>query len=130
MGLALVDRSLTNLKLRTPVGEVVSYTVLQIFPFTSETKRMGIILKEEATGDITFYMKVCFDPFWVSFCNKIGLCTGKSLLEALIFASTNPQYDNRLFIKLQVQYMKIPSSNLEMLCTEIVLLMFCKKKNF
>ena len=35
--------------------------------------------------------------------------TGKSLSEALIFASTNPQYDNRLFIELQVQYMKIPS---------------------
>ncbi len=30
--------------------------------------------------------------------------------EALIFASTNPQYDKRLFIELQVQYMKIPSS--------------------
>ena len=30
--------------------------------------------------------------------------------EPLIFASTNPQYDNRLFIQLQVQYMKIPSS--------------------
>ena len=29
--------------------------------------------------------------------------TGKSLSEALIFASTNPQYDNRLFIELQVQ---------------------------
>ena len=26
--------------------------------------------------------------------------TGKSLSEALIFASTNPQYDNRLFIEL------------------------------
>ena len=25
--------------------------------------------------------------------------TGKSLSEALIFASTNPQYDNRLFIE-------------------------------
>ena len=35
---------------------------------------------------------------------------GKSLSEALIFASTNPQYDNRWFIELQVQYMKIPSS--------------------
>jgi hypothetical protein len=48
--------------------------------------------------------------------------TGKSLLEALIFASTNPQYDDRLFIELQVQYMKIPSSEHEenMLCTEIV----------
>ena len=26
--------------------------------------------------------------------------TGKSLSEALIFASTNPQYDNRLFMKI------------------------------
>ena len=41
-----------------------------------------------------------------------GFGTGKSLSEALIFASTNPQYDDRLFIELQVQYMKIPSSNL------------------
>ena len=31
--------------------------------------------------------------------------------EALIVASTNPQYDDRSFIKLQVQYRKIPSSN-------------------
>ena len=30
--------------------------------------------------------------------------------EALIFASTNPQYDNILFIELPAQYMKIPSS--------------------
>jgi hypothetical protein len=40
----------------------------------------------------------------------ISSCTGKSMSEALIFASTNPQYDNRLFIELPVQYMKIPSS--------------------
>ena len=70
--------------------------------------------------------------------------TGKSLSEAIIFASTNPQYDQRLFIELQVQYMKIPSSEhgKNMLCTEIVLdiqnnfciqhvlPMFCKKKSF
>ena len=37
--------------------------------------------------------------------------------EALIFASTtNPQYDEILFIELQVQYMKIPSSNLGRPC--------------
>ena len=35
--------------------------------------------------------------------------TGKSLSEALIFASTNPKYDDKLFIELQVQYMKIAS---------------------
>ena len=41
---------------------------------------------------------------------KYGLkyiCTGKSFSEVLILASTNPQYDKRLFI---VQYMKITSS--------------------
>ena len=42
--------------------------------------------------------------------------TGKSLSEALIFASTNPQYDDRLFNELQVQYIKIPSSNLGRKC--------------
>ena len=36
--------------------------------------------------------------------------TGKSLSEALTLASTNPQYDKRLFIELQAQYMKIASS--------------------
>ena len=46
--------------------------------------------------------------------------TGKSLSEALIFVSTNPQYDDRYFIELHVQYMKNsklkPGEN--MLCTE------------
>ena len=44
------------------------------------------------------------------------LCTGKSLSEALIFASSNPQYDDKLFIELQVQFMKIPSANLGRTC--------------
>ena len=36
--------------------------------------------------------------------------TGKSLSEAPIFASTNPKYEDRSFIELSVQYMKIASS--------------------
>ena len=45
--------------------------------------------------------------------------TGKSFSEVLIIALTNPHYDKRLFIELQVQYMKIPSSEHQenMLCT-------------
>ena len=42
--------------------------------------------------------------------------TGKSLSEALIFASTNPKYDDRLFIELQVHDMRFPSSNLDRKC--------------
>ena len=36
--------------------------------------------------------------------------TGKYFSEALILSSTNPQYDDRLFIELWVKYMKISSS--------------------
>jgi hypothetical protein len=39
--------------------------------------------------------------------------------EARILASTNPQYENRLFFELRVQYKKTTSS--EMMCTQIVL---------
>ena len=51
--------------------------------------------------------------------------TSKSLSEALIFASINPQYDDRLFIELQDQYMKIPSSNLGRTCCVQKLLLTC-----
>ena len=36
--------------------------------------------------------------------------TGKSFSEALILASTNQQYDKRLFIELPVQHMKTTSA--------------------
>ena len=62
--------------------------------------------------------------------------TGKSLSEALIFASINPQYDNRLFMELPVQYMNTTSAEheqnmflpcsahvlgLQFSCTEVVI---------
>ncbi len=57
VGLTLVDRDLHSVKLRTPTGDVLSYTILQSFPFTSESKRMGIILQDDATGERLFYLK-------------------------------------------------------------------------
>uniref|UniRef100_A0A3Q2XGB8 Phospholipid-transporting ATPase n=1 Tax=Hippocampus comes TaxID=109280 RepID=A0A3Q2XGB8_HIPCM len=57
VGLTLVNRDLASLQLKTPAGQILSFSILQIFPFTSESKRMGIIVREESTGDITFYMK-------------------------------------------------------------------------
>ncbi|XP_039441902.1 probable phospholipid-transporting ATPase IIA isoform X2 [Culex pipiens pallens] len=38
-------------------GGLMKYQILQTFPFTSENKRMGIIVKELNTGEITFYLK-------------------------------------------------------------------------
>jgi hypothetical protein len=50
------------------------------------------------------------EKFIITWIMKKGMCTGKSFSEALILALTNPQYDKRLFIELQVQYMKTTSS--------------------
>lgn len=72
IGLTLVKRDLNTITLRTPTGALLRYTILQIFPFTSESKRMGIIvkvnsachfylmhmwLKDQVTDEIIFYEK-------------------------------------------------------------------------
>ena len=87
------------------------------------------------TGSIQIHMTTSFAGVWSSITHgglkkrerKTLFYTGKSLSEAFIFASTNPKYDGRLFIELQVQYMKIPSSehilnmSLQFSCTELVI---------
>ncbi|XP_057555052.1 probable phospholipid-transporting ATPase IIB isoform X4 [Hippopotamus amphibius kiboko] len=79
VGLTLVSRDLTSMQLRTPSGQMLTYCILQTFPFTSESKRMGVIvrprplqqqqrglrtsgftsvfLQDTSTAEITFYMK-------------------------------------------------------------------------
>ena len=52
-----------------------------------------------------FYSWNKYDLGCSQYQNKKALFTGRSMSEALIFASTNPQYDNGLFIELPVQYM-------------------------
>ena len=45
VGLTLVKRDLNSMVLRTPENSLLEYDILQVFPFTSETKRMGIIIR-------------------------------------------------------------------------------------
>jgi len=78
VGMTLYKRSLHTMTLKNPIGEFLvssgysiivlttilftvmhfqDYEILNVFPFTSETKRMGIIVKDTKTNTITFYMK-------------------------------------------------------------------------
>ncbi|XP_057660555.1 probable phospholipid-transporting ATPase IIB isoform X1 [Diorhabda carinulata] len=57
VGLTLSHRDLTSMQLRRPDGRLMNYSILQVFPFKSETKRMGIIVKDLYTGEIIFYVK-------------------------------------------------------------------------
>ncbi len=45
VGVTLVGRELTTMQIQTPHGDTLQYEILQLFPFTSETKRMGIIVR-------------------------------------------------------------------------------------
>ncbi|KAL7741981.1 hypothetical protein ACLKA6_012185 [Drosophila palustris] len=62
VGLTLIarDTNTMTLQVKTASDEndiLLHYQILQLFPFTSESKRMGIIVRESKTGQITFYLK-------------------------------------------------------------------------
>lgn len=48
VGLTLVGRDQSSVQLRSPGGHILNFTILQIFPFTYESKRMGIIVRVRA----------------------------------------------------------------------------------
>jgi phospholipid-translocating ATPase len=45
------------MSLRTTAGQTLSFDILEVFPFTSESKRMGIVIRDRQTGEIMFYQK-------------------------------------------------------------------------
>ena len=57
VGLTLVARDRTSMTLQTPNGANLTFDILALFPFTSESKRMGIVICDQASGDITFVQK-------------------------------------------------------------------------
>ncbi|XP_053960131.1 probable phospholipid-transporting ATPase IIB isoform X3 [Anastrepha ludens] len=65
VGLTLIARDINSMtlqmKTRKTKGEsqdgLLQFQILQLFPFTSESKRMGIIVRDSGSGEITFYLK-------------------------------------------------------------------------
>lgn len=55
IGMKLFKRNKTSITILDPLNDEKVYEILYIFPFTSETKRMGIIVKYE--NQIMFFMK-------------------------------------------------------------------------
>nr|CAB3224704.1 probable phospholipid-transporting ATPase IIA [Phallusia mammillata] len=57
VGLSLNNRDLHSIQLKSSNNSYFNFSILQIFPFTSESKRMGIIVKDHSTEEIVFYLK-------------------------------------------------------------------------
>ena len=55
--MSLVERDRLYCILRNASGKLEEYDVLASFPFTSESKKMGILLKSRDTGKIFYYLK-------------------------------------------------------------------------
>ena len=56
MGITLVSRDSKKVVIKTPVSEE-TYQIVVDFPFTSERKRMGIVLKPIGAEGYYFYLK-------------------------------------------------------------------------
>jgi len=57
LGMKLVTRDQDSISIEDAGGSMENYNILAIFPFSSESKRMGIILKNRSTDQIVFYLK-------------------------------------------------------------------------
>lgn len=57
LNMKLVNRDQDYIEIEDPSGFAEKYQILANFPFSSETKRMGIILKNLDTHQIMFYLK-------------------------------------------------------------------------
>ena len=57
MGITLMKRNQTKITLEVCTGKKLEYEILANFPFSSKTKRMGILLKDLQNNKIIFYLK-------------------------------------------------------------------------
>lgn len=58
MGIFLEKRDQRRISLKiTKIGQILDFEVLFNFPFSSDRKRMGIILRETSTGRGLFFVK-------------------------------------------------------------------------
>ncbi|RXK40705.1 phospholipid-translocating ATPase [Tremella mesenterica] len=57
VGLTLTSRDRTSMTLRSSSGHLFTFDILAVFPFTSESKRMGIIVRDRNTGHTMFVQK-------------------------------------------------------------------------
>ena len=129
-----IDKNASNNRDKNSNGQIKWRTLKNTFTDTKKSKENFDLQISNKNEQDEQGEKVLQDTLKRSYKrprNKYGIntlralrVTGKSLSEALIIGSTNPQYDKRLFIDLPVQYMKTTSSEHweNMLCTQIV---FC-----
>jgi len=55
LGYRLEKRDQKNITIKNKIDELEEYEILDCFPFSSESKRMGIVVRYKKNGMILFY---------------------------------------------------------------------------
>lgn len=70
----LLERTSDSMKLQNPTSQEENYEILANFPFSSETKRMGILVRHTSSNRLIFFLKGAD----VAICPKVSLYTSTS----------------------------------------------------
>lgn len=57
LDMRLVERDQNKITIQNAVKTLETYSILANFPFSSDTKRMGIVMRHNNSGRIIFYLK-------------------------------------------------------------------------
>lgn len=57
MGMELIERERENVTLKNPKGILENYDIIANFPFSSQTKKMSVLVKQRETGKLIYYVK-------------------------------------------------------------------------
>lgn len=132
VGLSLLSRSTTELVLALDESDIIlRFEILAIFPFTSERKRMGILIRDLQSNDIMFYLKGADSVMiprikgtdWVE--EEVGNMSREGLRTLVIASKGMTETDYNLF---KTRYNEANSSMVDRLATvELVINDFLEK---
>jgi phospholipid-translocating ATPase len=57
MSTRLLERDRTYVQIKNAIGNIENYEILANFPFSSETKKMSLLVKQKETGRYIYYVK-------------------------------------------------------------------------
>ena len=57
LDMRLIERDQNTIVIENAAKQMENYEILANFPFSSDTKRMGIIIKHKSSGRLIFYLK-------------------------------------------------------------------------
>lgn len=57
LGMELTERDRTSVQIRNPKGIYENYEIIANFPFSSESKKMSVLVRHKETGKVIYYVK-------------------------------------------------------------------------